>query len=73
MNIFEKYRKLIFNILNNLDSKNILELPEHLNSINVDIPPSKSWVSIPFMRELNLAICVLSFCQKTPFGEKPNF
>ena len=67
-----------------LEAKMAKILDDHKGLINVspeesqpkseiDIPPSKSWVSIPFMRELNLAICVLSFCQKTPFGENPNF
>ncbi len=41
MNIFEIYRDHIINILKNLNSKNVLLLPENLNSINVDIPPAK--------------------------------
>ena len=62
MNIFEKYRKLIFNILNNLDSKNILELPEHLNSINVDIPPSKYNCDL----STNVAMVISKINKKSP-------
>ncbi len=41
MNIFEIYRINIINLLKNLKNKNILLLPDNLNSINVDIPPVK--------------------------------
>ena len=41
MNIFEIYREQIVNLLKELSSQNILQLPENLNSINVDIPPLK--------------------------------
>ncbi len=41
MNIFEIYREQIINLLKDLSSQNILQLPENLNSINVDIPPLK--------------------------------
>ena len=41
MNIFEIYREQIVNLLKELSKKNILQLPENLNNINVDIPPLK--------------------------------
>ena len=41
MNIFEIYRKQIINLIKELNYKNALELPENLNSVNVDIPPPK--------------------------------
>ena len=41
MNIFEIYREQIVNLLKELSSQNILQLPENLNNINVDIPPLK--------------------------------
>ena len=41
MNIFEIYREKIVNLLKELSKKNILQLPDSLNNINVDIPPAK--------------------------------
>ncbi len=41
MNIFEIYREQIINLVKVLNSKNILQLPDNLNNINVDIPPAK--------------------------------
>ena len=41
MNIFEIYREQIINLIINLNSKDVLQLPKNLNSINVDIPPVK--------------------------------
>ncbi len=41
MNIFEIYREQIVNLLKELSRQNILQLPENLNNINVDIPPLK--------------------------------
>ena len=34
MNIFEIYRKQIINLIKELKRKNVLELPDNLNSIN---------------------------------------
>ena len=39
MNIFEEYLNKIKNIIKDQNKKGLLNLPENLNSINVDIPP----------------------------------
>ena len=41
MNIFKLYRNKIINILKSANKESLIKLPENLNSINVDIPPSK--------------------------------
>ena len=40
MNIFDLYLDKIINLIKRLNKEGTLELPESLNSINVDIPPS---------------------------------
>jgi len=40
MNIFDLYLNKIIILIKKLDKENTLELPESLNAINVDIPPS---------------------------------
>ena len=40
MNIFDLYLDKIIIIIKKLNEENSLELPESLNGINVDIPPS---------------------------------
>ena len=41
MNIFEIYREQIINLIKEFNSKNVLQIPENLNSVNVDIQPVK--------------------------------
>ncbi len=41
MNIFHTYLQKIKNIIINLNKKNLINIPENLESINVDIPPEK--------------------------------
>ena len=41
MNIFEDYLIKIENIIKKANQDNLLELPENLSGINVDIPPAK--------------------------------
>ena len=41
MNIFKLYRDKIIDILKSASKESLIKLPENLNSINVDIPPSK--------------------------------
>ena len=66
MNIFEIYREQIVNLLKELSSQNMLQLPENLNSINVDIPPLKfdgdissnvAMVLSKLNKKLKLGIC----------------
>ena len=41
MNIFEIYLDKILNLIKNAKENNLLELPENLSGINVEIPPAK--------------------------------
>ena len=41
MNIFEDYLIKIKNTIKRANQDNLLELPENLSGINVDIPPAK--------------------------------
>ena len=41
MNIFEIYLKKIKDLILSLNQKNLIQIPQDLNSINVDIPPSQ--------------------------------
>ena len=41
MNIFEDYLIKIKNTIKKANQDNLLELPENLSGINVDIPPAK--------------------------------
>ena len=41
MNIFKLYRDKIIDIIKLANIDSLIKLPENLNSINVDIPPSK--------------------------------
>tara|TARA_B100000965_G_scaffold93038_1_gene75871 strand:+ start:1110 stop:2840 length:1731 start_codon:yes stop_codon:yes gene_type:complete len=62
MNIFEIYRKQIINSIKELKRKNVLELPDNLNSINVDIPPLKFDGDI----SSNVAMVLSKINQKPP-------
>jgi len=62
MNIFEIYRKQIINLIKELKRKNVLELPDNLNSINVDIPPLKFDGDI----SSNVAMVLSKINQKPP-------
>ena len=62
MNIFEIYRKQIINLIKELKKKNVLELPDNLNSINVDIPPLKFDGDI----SSNVAMVLSKINQKPP-------
>ena len=41
MNIFETYLDKIIKLIKSAKEDNLLELPENLSGINVDIPPDK--------------------------------
>jgi len=41
MNIFETYLRKIIKLIKSAKEENLLELPENLSGINVDIPPAK--------------------------------
>ena len=41
MNIFQTYNDKIIKLLKAAKENNLLELPENLSGVNVDIPPSK--------------------------------
>ena len=41
MNIFEIYLDKIKNLIIKLNKESLIEIPESLNGINVDIPPEK--------------------------------
>ena len=62
MNIFEVYKKNILKILNDLKKKGLLNLPENLNGINVDIPPVKFNCDI----STNVAMVLSKINQKPP-------
>ena len=41
MNIFKLYRDKIIDIIKSANKKDLIKLPDNLNSINVDLPPKK--------------------------------
>ncbi len=41
MNIFKLYREKIIDIIKSANKKDLIKLPDNLNSINVDLPPKK--------------------------------
>ena len=61
MNIFDVYLNKIKNLIIKLNKNGILEVPESLNGINVDIPPSE----LDYDISTNVAM-VLSKCNKKP-------
>ena len=63
MNIFEIYRTHIINLLKDLNNKDLLQLPDNLNGINVDIPPIKFNCDI----STNVAMILSKPNQKSPF------
>ena len=62
MNIFETYREYILNLIKELNSKGTLQLPQNLNSINVDVPPTKFDCDI----SSNVAMVLSKPNQKSP-------
>ncbi len=62
MNIFEIYRELIIKSIKTLSSKNILQIPEDLKSVNTDIPPTKFDGDI----SSNVAMVLSKLNQKQP-------
>ena len=62
MNIFEIYREQIINLIKELNNKNVLLIPENLNSVNVDIPPVKFDCDI----SSNVAMVLSKLNQKPP-------
>ena len=62
MNIFDIYREQIIKLVKILKSKNLLQLPENLNSVNVEIPPSK----IEGDMSSNVAMVLSKINQKQP-------
>jgi len=61
MNIFDVYLNKIKNLIIKLNKNGILEVPESLNGINVDVPPSE----LDYDISTNVAM-VLSKCNKKP-------
>ena len=49
MNIFENYLIKIEKVIKSAHKDNLLELPDNLSGINVDIPPAKFTGDIPQM------------------------
>ena len=41
MNIFDIYSEKIKTLVKNLNKQNLIEIPDSLNGINVDLPPEK--------------------------------
>ena len=62
MNIFKLYKDKIINILKSANKENLIILPENLNSINVDLPPSKFNCDI----STNVAMVLSKFNEKSP-------
>ena len=62
MNIFKLYKDKIINILKSANKENLIKLPENLNSINVDLPPSKFNCDI----STNVAMVLSKFNEKSP-------
>ena len=62
MNIFEIYLEKIVFLIRKLKNEGIIELPENLNSINVDIPPSKFDYDI----STNVAMILSKVNKKSP-------
>ena len=62
MNIFEIYLEKIVFLIRKLKNEGIIELPENLNSINVDIPPSKFDCDI----STNVAMILSKVNKKSP-------
>ena len=61
MNIFDIYSEKIKTLVKNLSKQNLIEIPDSLNGINVDLPPEKFDCDI----STNVAM-VLSKCNKKP-------
>ena len=61
MNIFDIYSEKIKTLVKNLNKQNLIEIPDSLNGINVDLPPEKFDCDI----STNVAM-VLSKCNKKP-------
>jgi arginyl-tRNA synthetase len=62
MNIFKLYRDKIVDILKSANQESLIKLPENLNSINVDIPPSKFNCDI----STNVAMVLSKTNEKSP-------
>ena len=62
MNIFDIYLNKIKNLLINLNKDNLIELPDTLNGINVDIPPS----NFDFDISSNVAMVLSKINRKSP-------
>ena len=62
MNIFKLYKDKIINILKSANKENLIKLPENLNSINVDLPPSKFNCDI----STNVAMVLSKSNEKSP-------
>jgi len=62
MNIFKLYKGKIINILKSANKENLIKLPENLNSINVDLPPSKFNCDI----STNVAMVLSKSNEKSP-------
>ena len=62
MNIFQNYRELLIKLIKDLNKNNLLKIPDDLNSINVDIPPSNFGSDI----SSNVAMVLSKLNQKPP-------
>ena len=63
MNIFDVYLEKIIKLINNLNKEKKIELPSSLNTINVEIPPSKFDCDI----STNVAMVLSKPNKKSPF------
>ena len=62
MNIFENYLLKIEKVIKSAHKDNLLELPDNLSGINVDIPPAKFSGDI----STNVAMVLAKINQKPP-------
>ena len=63
MNIFENYLLKIEKVIKSAHKDNLLELPDNLSGINVDIPPAKFTGDI----STNVAMVLSKINKKPPF------
>ncbi len=62
MNIFKTYLDKIIKLIKSANKDNLLELPENLSGINVDIPPAKFYCDM----STNVAMVLAKTNSKSP-------
>ena len=62
MNLFSNYQKKILYYLKSLEKKNIIDLPNNLKSLTVELPPKRHEADM----SCNVAMILAKFNQKTP-------